>query len=879
MNIMKKYFILSFLVTALLLTQKVVTYGQTSVMKTPAKYIMPMDNASAALPGVKNKNGEFWLVFSDRSNNPVYSDKTCKTTSGKNLKFMHPLYVIEESPDAVRVVEISDADARGNLKDGALGRSGWVLKNNMLLWSSCLKTRDVKLPEFKDGIFNKKAMVLNIISDGQQEIRVPEYYSNPRCSSSDSINSALVYQINYVYKETADAYLLGDIPRIANVDKDLGQIRGWVRKSQTSAWNHRLAYEINWDATAVTERKSKGARAKIAADKAMATAPIYQEPSSYYSSRAIGELDRFPVLEVLNGVSKVGMIGELRAEGGKTISSMEFAEIKHVIDSMSVSLRNVNVIFVIDATNSMLAYSKPIQDAIKQSMRDLLKSKNNFKFGAVLYRDASEGNSNAVHYTRDISSNYTGVTNLLSKYMLGTSNKCNNDNEDCVYYGIKKAIERFDPPVGESNYVVLIGNTASHKRTTYTDCAGKTNPDFTAVDEKELTDLLARKNINLISYQVQHQVVTDTRAAYDDFRSQVKNLMRQITVKRLVNQQINEEEILTADKNTTEINPIYGITGRFMPAPDGGTIAPTVFQKELESGLSYIDSRVNKQLDAVSMYLNGKLKGDDLLQLNGFINQLKQQKIAEEKLDVVFQKNGQIYTTGYTKRFESGLKNPIYQDVLLMSHEDLFAIKKSLERLVPTDDLSLSANDSRSFIFYAWGDILVNILGYFPEGDQSIDTLSLYTLSAILTGWGGKEKFKDIKLMDVVDEQLFPSVLLYEYLMDWCITKGHIQSIFDGQNVLTGNYFEDHQWTIFNEYLFNLTGGKVESDPALKDLFVSYFKKYQREYNNYKAVFRIPIGTGSGVKHFWIDSRIFPHNTKEFGEKDLVEVLYAKYLK
>lgn len=855
--------------------------GQNSVKRTPGKYLLPMDNASAAMPGSKNKEGELWIVFSDRENNQLFNDKTCRSASSKKIGFMQPMFVIEETEDAVRIIELSDSDPRGNLKEGATSRSNWVKKENMLLWRTCLKTRDVKLPEFKDGVFNKKAMVLNIISSGQKLFRVPSYYSHPRCNAPDSINSALVYQITYVYKETDDAYLLGDLPQIANVDKDLAYIRGWVRKSQTSAWNHRLAYEVNWDPKAVAERKSKGVKAKITENQSSSAAAVYQEPGSYYSSRAIGEIDRFPVLDVLNGVSRVGVIGNLISESGKTLTGAEFAEIKHVIDSISVAQRNVNVIFVVDGTSSLVPYSKAIQDAIKNTMRDLLKSKNSYKFGLVIYRDASEGQSNVVTYTRDLSPNYTAVNSNLSKFMIPSLNKCNNDEEEAVFYGIKRAIERFDPPAGESNFVFLIGDAGNHNRKTFTDCTGKTQPDFTFVDQKELTDLLVKKNINLMACQVHHQLTEDAKPYYESFRTQVKGLMKDVAIQRIDNAALtNTSKVLVqTSKSQFEIDGSLGVFGQFTQAPDGGSMHPNVLSKEIQNGLGYIDQKINDHLDAIAQYVNGKLNGDNIKQLSGFLKLLYQQKIPSEKLDIVFQKSGQVYNTGYTYRSEKGMTNPTFQSVLLMSQEDLFAIKKSLERLVPTDQLSLSPNDSRTYILFEWGNILVDILGYFPERNEAVDTLSLYSLSAILTGWGGKEKFKNVKLIDVIDPVKFPDVMLYEYLIDWCITKGHIQSIFDGQNTLTADFFEDHKYTIFSEYLFQLTNGKVKEDPEIKTAFTNYFKKYDNEYNNYKASFRIPVGTGSGLKHYWIDSRIMPHNAKEFGEKDIIEILYSKYIK
>lgn len=862
-------FLLSFVVNT--------AQSQSTVKNTPGKYTMPMDNASASLPG-KTKEGELWVVFSDRPNNPLYSDKACNSANGRKLDFMTPMYVIDETESSVRVISVNDADVRGNLKDGAASKASWIKKDNMLLWRTCLKTRDVNLPEFKGGIFNKKAMVLNILGADNQIRRIPEFYSHPRCSPSDSINSALVYQINYVYKETATAYLLGDIPEISDFNNDPQLIRGWVLKSQTTAWNHRLAYEVNWDDKAVAERKSSQKNAKIYSAKTLTGATVYEEPAAL-KGRAIGEIDRFPVLDVTNGLSKVGVIGELRSENGKSLSSTEFANIKHVIDSMSASMRNVNIIFVIDATSSMVPFSQAIQNALKTTTKTLFKGQNNYKFGALLYRDASEGNANAINFTRDLSSNYNGINSLLTRYLTPTYNKCNNDPEEAVYYGIKKAIERFDPPAGESNFVILIGDCGNHKRTTYTDCARKSVPEFTNVAHQDLVNLMVRKNINLFAIQAHHQIVADTKPAYDAFRSQVEDLLRDVAVKRSPDGTSATTAIISRGKDIREVSPNLGIPGYLKKAPDGGSLHPNVLGNEITTQMNMIERKVNEQLDNVSLYLNGKISGSDARQIQVFIDKLKDHNIPQDKLNIVFQKNGQVYSTGYTKRFETGVRNPIYQDVLLMSQDDLYSIKKSLERLIPTDEQALSSNESRSYIVYGWQEILVDILGYFPEVNEAVDSLSLYTLSAILTGWGGKEKYRSIKLSDVTSPDRFPDKMLYEYLIDWCITKGHIQSIFDGQNLLTGDFYDDHRWTIFNEYLFQLSGGKVEEDPSFKQKFADYFKGYKNEYNNYKATFRIPMGTGCGVKHYWIDSRIFPHNSKEFGDTDFIETLYKDYIK
>ena len=71
------------------------TQAQQNVMKIPGKYIMPMDKTSQMMAGSKLKEGDLWMVYSDRPANPLFNDKACKNASDKRMKFMQPMYVIE----------------------------------------------------------------------------------------------------------------------------------------------------------------------------------------------------------------------------------------------------------------------------------------------------------------------------------------------------------------------------------------------------------------------------------------------------------------------------------------------------------------------------------------------------------------------------------------------------------------------------------------------------------------------------------------------------------------------------------------------------------------------------------------------------------------
>jgi hypothetical protein len=189
---------------------------------------------------------------------------------------------------------------------------------------------------------------------------------------------------------------------------------------------------------------------------------------------------------------------------------------------------------------------------------------------------------------------------------------------------------------------------------------------------------------------------------------------------------------------------------------------------------------------------------------------------------------------------------------------------------------------------------LVDQLKYFPPDHSLVDGLTLYQLAAILTGWGGKEEYKNITLAQVEDPDKMHDNDLYLYLIDWMITKGHVQSIFEGQNMFTKDFFRDHVACYFIECLIAEIKDKdpendasvILDDPNLEgqiiDRLSSSFSVFNAVYKNIPQ-FRIPIGESesAATKYYWIDSRIFPHrelhNKQMAIYEDILNEFKAKY--
>jgi hypothetical protein len=204
-----------------------------------------------------------------------------------------------------------------------------------------------------------------------------------------------ISQINFVFKETADAYLLAE-DELINPD-DIRKMKGWVRKSTTTPWNHNLAFEANWDKDAARERNQSGIRAKIFERTDNVERYYVQNLTSGFghipydegtpsSVRPFGEVDRFPALNYIPNMNKwqLGVVGSLIGPNGEKIPKEVFDRLKHTIDSVSINIRKVNIVFFIDATSSILPYKDYIINAVMNTLGDLNKRKRRHSWRGII---------------------------------------------------------------------------------------------------------------------------------------------------------------------------------------------------------------------------------------------------------------------------------------------------------------------------------------------------------------------------------------------------------------------------------------------------------------------------------------------------------------
>ncbi len=663
------------IIVGILISGSFVKVAAQQVMYTPSNYVYPVDSESEPILGQAGQ--DFWMVFSDRAGNTMYSDENCTVSTGEAVKFMRSFIVIKESADqsALRVVDNRFVTERGALKDGYQSNTGWMKKSNLLLSRRCLKTRNAQLPGYDNGIFNKKALVLNIISGSLTDYAPPKYYSDPSCAASKVLDTALIYQINFVYKETGDAYLLAE-DELINPD-DITKMKGWVKKEKTTPWNHNLAFEANWDRAAVNERVNSGIKAKIferpedvekyyVQRMTSGFGHIPYEESEPSTARPRGEVDRFPALNYLSSVNKwkLGVVGNLIGPNGETIPKSLFDNLKHTIDSVSLNIRKVNIVFVIDATSSILPYRDYIISAVNKTLDDLNKrEKKTFKFGVALYRDAPEESKAFQAYSELVTKDQIGkLTAWISANMTEANNKCDLDLPEAVFYGVKKAINHYAMKAGQSNFVILIGDCGNHERTRYMgqddkgNCGKIQKDEFTNVAPSELSTLMARNDINMLAFQVHHE----KDSTYMKFVSQIEDLFIR-TAKSRFSDTVTVDRLKQVEPSFIELDTTLGGAYRLKcpvntnkalsPDPMFGSLTEATFENEISGCLRFIDYNVDAQIEAIINLL--KEKAPNYKNLSGvanIISILHEMGLTDKQIELVFNKNGQLYLTGYTRQ-------------------------------------------------------------------------------------------------------------------------------------------------------------------------------------------------------------------------------------
>jgi hypothetical protein len=219
------------------------------LMSMPRKYQYNADGNILPNHSSDVDEKELWVVASDRGGNEVY-----ETPGGApkraDIEFLEPFYVAAESGNFLQVVEY-DFLARDNRNKltGQANVVGWMRKDRLLLWQSCL--------------LNEKRIALKALPMGNTSC-----HNEPGLKRDTDIPCFGV-PILFVYKIVGSSLLVAKSARIrpAAIKSD---VLGWVNVKQVMMWEGRFCIQTNTEPRAIDERRATGINASIFPDSVRA---------------------------------------------------------------------------------------------------------------------------------------------------------------------------------------------------------------------------------------------------------------------------------------------------------------------------------------------------------------------------------------------------------------------------------------------------------------------------------------------------------------------------------------------------------------------------------------------------------------------------------
>lgn len=644
-------------------------YGYLSVPDELSSYckssfIEDINNKKISLEDLASTNESCWQVYSDRAENTLFNNPN-GTANGDVLDFLEMIYVKEVKGNWLNVFSaIYDKD-RHNIEYNK--NRGWIKSKQLILTPYSL---------LNEKSSPKKAMVLISISNlNPQQVNAAllenKFYNKPSATSSNATGqNAKKFDIYFILKEEGGAILLSRTDKLTGSNKQLqSNVPGWIPTANLTFWDTRICLEPSSLTSAYSEYQDKplpifDSQSDLANfiktqnynknDVFKKYTLKQQRPNSYEM--------RMPILNNLDAQSKE--VVTIATIGNSNDNSFEErAKLDRKIQEAKSKLENVNVLFVIDATQSMTKYYEPVANSIVKIIEnnELKNSTNNLRFGLVIYRDYADNNS--VYEIEPLTTDYRKIINKVHTTRCFSADK---DLPEAQYNAMERGIKEAGFDANQSNILVLIGDAGNHQ------------PDPKGKNSNSIVNLLYQYQISLIAFQV----MNGRDPSFMDFNSDAQDYLRNTAEKYINKSNVKLENVSV--KNTFKLKFISGKTnenelymfGRFTYASGNQAMPTSILEKNIVSSF-------NEYSDVVD---NMKSVMEGMSNRNGvftpeIIDLLKRKGFNDKDIDLLKQA-GDITKSGFTSVNMYGKDNDCFVPVVFLSYDEKETMTDRLQRLV-----------------------------------------------------------------------------------------------------------------------------------------------------------------------------------------------------
>lgn len=631
-----------------------------------------------------SKSRFIWVVYSDRVNNTYYSDFNFTEKLGE-LDFMEPLYIKEVRGSSVRVSALQRPTSTGGFDmDVDLG---WIDLKFLVLNNKTL---------INEKGFTKKSMTLVSISEtfSQREIKslkeTNEYdlYFDPDLKKRKGAENRFV--IRYYLKELQGSVLLSTIDNIERKGGLENKVSGWIQKNKTTEWDTRICLEPSTRPSAVNRYSNREIplfRNKNHLNQFLQKGGDAIDNSIHPRIVLDGKRQhpgqmRMPILNYDDNsdVYEVATFLSLNQVDGQ-----RYAITNKALESFKKKQKNFNVIFAVDATNSM----DPYLLSVGKSLQRIIDNKEGFndddinvRFGLIVYRDYPDGDEALV--VEPLTNDHQRIKIAIDQT---EAKSIAVPRSEAVYHGIVEGLKKINPPKDESNIVVLVGDCGNHEN----DPKGYTIKDVV----KTLNDYKA----NLITFQV----ANGENIEYMKFQSDARRKLRQIGAQRvdddLQDVKVKLETAKHDLRNTNYLSVLRGgddvshlhVFGRYTYASEGETMDPVLLEENIrDATTAYISAVRSKISEYESIQNRGIRKATDFQGKQ--IDEYSLRRLCEDlhetdpniELDEcieIFSNFGDISLRAYLSMKNYGETLPAFDYVVFLSQTELSQLAESYNRL------------------------------------------------------------------------------------------------------------------------------------------------------------------------------------------------------
>lgn len=628
-------------------------------------------------------NTMYWDVYSDRSSNAAYNQPKKSSGIATKVEFNQKLRIADIENDFALVYEEPNLNVKHPRISSEAKCIGWIPMENLLLWHSC--------PANDYGILNKALLVYNL--NKSNEGYSFQRYLNPQTKEGAT---ELDYDVTFYFvmktESNGRVLLAKESSMFGDTDKVL---YGWVDAGSYTPWSQRSCLEFNWKYRDFEEGLDGDSVGFFADENYSQTASNYHK----YDITTIGKIGkeirksgnilRLPILDNMGDKYRITYFapanGEMSYDEAEELQNRTM-EIKN---KFVENVKNVNLIIVVDGTQSMKPYFDKLYDAIKNACDKYADEKFKVKLGMVIYRDYKDvlnGDScyiECFHMTKMNDQKLFNTFKTGGKY--GIKSSLHDDYAEVLYEGLYAALDTNAMKYSReaSNLIFVVG-----------DCGNRYN-DPKSPKADDIKKRIYENNVNIISFQV-HNEDSDKSDAWVDYNDQMREFILDNVDRRYKNAEMSGKFVRSQDRKGWDYQvdggPSFYVAS--MRSPNlGEDMAVEELERLINDNVLLFTQAINAQIEAAndifSNYQSTLASGSQKFNI-GFLRT----RFSEEDMKDMEKRNALLALDGYTPQKN---KNGIdyYKPVIFIEHSELVKLVSQFRKVY---DATKSSDNRENYI-------------------------------------------------------------------------------------------------------------------------------------------------------------------------------------